>query len=144
MKYLLLLTTLILFAASCSSDSKAELVLADSHSTFHIEGMTCAEMCAKRIEDKIARTVGVKNCTVDFENKIASLNYNSQVIEIEAIVLMVEEMSEEKYTVSDLKTEEITNSQNNIKSSSENETRQILSTPSFEIPNLLDYLRSII
>ncbi len=144
MKNLLLILTFGLFLASCGSETKADNIIADTHSTFVIEGMTCAEMCAKRIEDKIARTEGVQTCTVDFEKKIASLNYDSKLTELETIVSLVEEMSDKKYSVSDVKTEKTSSSQSTITSSKENETGQLLSAPSFEIPNLLEYLRNII
>lgn len=47
---------------------------------FTIEGMTCKMGCAKTIEKKIANMDGVKSATVDFDRKLAMVEYdNAQV-----------------------------------------------------------------
>ena len=38
--------------------------------------MTCAIGCAKSIEKKIAKMEGVKSATVDFDRKLAMVEYN--------------------------------------------------------------------
>jgi periplasmic mercuric ion binding protein len=43
---------------------------------FTIEGMTCAMGCAKTIEKKIAGMDGVKSANVDFDKKLAMVEYN--------------------------------------------------------------------
>lgn len=43
---------------------------------FGIEGMTCAMGCAKAIEKNISKMDGVKSATVDFEKKIAMVEYD--------------------------------------------------------------------
>ncbi len=139
---LILTTTLLLFA--CGSENKQQEIVANTNSSFVIEGMTCEEMCAKRIEDKIARTAGVKECAVDFENNSATLIYDSETTEIDDIVSMIEKMGDNKYTIKNLKTEKINSKSGDISSSEVNETSQILSGASFEMPNLLEYFRNII
>lgn len=42
-----------------------------------IDGMTCEIGCAKTIEDKLAHTKGVKEAKVDFENKLATVTFDS-------------------------------------------------------------------
>ena len=43
---------------------------------FGIEGMTCAMGCAKTIEKNISKMKGVKSATVDFDKKIAMVEYD--------------------------------------------------------------------
>ena len=144
MKHLILILTASLLLFACSNEKSPQEILANTNSSFVIEGMTCEEMCAKRIEDKIARTAGVKDCTVDFENNRATLSYDNKTADIETIVSMVEEMADNKYSIKDLQTETISSSNGDINSTESNETNQILSGSNFEMPNLLEYFKSII
>jgi len=43
---------------------------------FNIEGMTCAIGCAAKIQKSLGNMDGVKNATVDFENKTAVVEYD--------------------------------------------------------------------
>ncbi len=144
MKKILGLLVVVLFFMGCSNTSIDNNVEANTITSMKIEGMTCQEMCAGRIEDKIARTEGVKECEVDFENNRATVSYDSETAEIDEIVSMVEKMADNKYTITNLKTEKINSKSGDINSSEVNETSQILSGASFEMPNLLEYFRNII
>lgn len=144
MKHLILILTASILLFACSNEKSPQEVLANTNSSFVIEGMTCEEMCAKRIEDKIARTAGVKDCTVDFENNKATLSYDNKTADIKTIVSMIEEMADNKYSIKEVKTESISSSNGDINSSESNETNQILSGSNFQIPNLLEYFRNII
>ena len=144
MKHLILILTASILLFACSNEKSPQEVLANTNSSFVIEGMTCEEMCAKRIEDKIARTAGVKDCTVDFENNKATLSYDNKTADIKTIVSMVEEMADNKYSIKEVKTESISSSNGDINSSESNETNQILSGSNFQMPNLLEYFRNII
>lgn len=42
-----------------------------------IDGMTCAMGCAKTIEDKLTHTKGVKEAKVNFDEKIATVTFDS-------------------------------------------------------------------
>ena len=96
------------------------------------------------IEEKIARMEGVKSCEVDFENEMATLVYDNKKVEIDKVVQKVEDMSDGKYTLSDIKTENITNTNSEATSEGGSETGQIMTAPSFELPNLADYFRNIV
>lgn len=144
MKHLILILTASILLFACSNEKSPQEVLANTNSSFVIEGMTCEEMCAKRIEDKIARIAGVKDCTVDFENNKATLSYDNKTADIKTIVSMIEEMADNKYSIKEVKTESISSSNGDINSSESNETNQILSGSNFQIPNLLEYFRNII
>jgi copper chaperone CopZ len=70
---------------------------------FTIEGMTCAIGCAKTIERKIAGMDGVKSATVDFDRKLAMVEYNDAKVTpaiLEETVTKVADI----YKVKDMKT----------------------------------------
>lgn len=43
---------------------------------FSVDGMTCAMGCAKTIEKKIAKMEGVKTAKVDFDKRLAMVEYD--------------------------------------------------------------------
>ena len=47
---------------------------------FGIEGMTCAVGCAKTIEKKLAKMDGVKSATVDFDRRLAMVEYDEDMV----------------------------------------------------------------
>ena len=70
---------------------------------FTIDGMTCAIGCAKSIEKKIAKMEGVKSATVDFDRKLAMVEYNEAKVtptSLEETVAKVADI----YKVSNMKT----------------------------------------
>lgn len=72
--------------------------------TFNIEGMTCAMGCAKTIETKVANMEGIQKATVDFDKKIATIQYDAAVQSPEKIVELVESVADGKtYKVSNVK-----------------------------------------
>ena len=103
---------------SCKNETKPEIKTvevanetsktADPNATyakaeFTIDGMTCAMGCAKTIEKKIASMDGVKSATVDFDKKLAMVEYN--VAKVTPILLeeTVTKVSD-TYEVSEMKT----------------------------------------
>jgi Cu+-exporting ATPase len=74
-------------------------------SEFTIDGMMCEIGCAKTIEKKLARMDGVKSATVDFERKLAMVEYDKSMVNhnnLEETVTKVADI----YEVSDMKTVE--------------------------------------
>ncbi|OMP32430.1 heavy-metal-associated domain-containing protein [Mangrovimonas sp. DI 80] len=72
---------------------------------FSIEGMTCAIGCAKTIEKNISKMEGVKSATVDFDKKLAMVEYDEAKVtptSLEETVTKTGTM----YKVSDMKTVE--------------------------------------
>lgn len=143
MKQLILLLTIITFLSGCSS-STADNITANANTTLAIEGMTCETGCAKRIEQKIAKMEGVKSCEVDFENKKATVIYDDKKVNEENFVSMVEGLNDSQYKVSEIETEKLSNANTNTSSSEEDETGNILSGSSFELPNIMEYFKNII
>ena len=70
---------------------------------FNIEGMTCAIGCAKTIEKKLAKMDGVKYAKVDFEKKIAQVEYDESIVNTVSLENTVTKASD-SYSVNDMKT----------------------------------------
>lgn len=72
---------------------------------FGIEGMTCAMGCAKTIEKKIARMDGVKSASVDFDTRLAMVEYDDAKVNLTSIEAAVKATGD-AYSVKDMKTVE--------------------------------------
>ncbi len=72
---------------------------------FSIEGMTCAIGCAKTIEKKLSEMEGVKSATVDFDNKLAMVEYDEASVTTTSLEETVIATSD-KYSVNGMKTVE--------------------------------------
>lgn len=72
---------------------------------FTIEGMTCAMGCAKTIEKKMAKLEGVKSATVDFDKKLAMVEYDEAKVTTASLEEVVKK-SGDMYSVKDMKTVE--------------------------------------
>jgi mercuric ion binding protein len=70
---------------------------------FTIDGMTCEIGCARTIQKKIANMDGVKSATVDFDRKLAMVEYDEAMVNhmsLEETVVKVANI----YKVSNMKT----------------------------------------
>tara|TARA_R110000787_G_scaffold15134_2_gene46776 strand:+ start:12854 stop:13372 length:519 start_codon:yes stop_codon:yes gene_type:complete len=72
---------------------------------FNIEGMTCAIGCAKTIEKKLAKMEGVKSAKVDFDKKLAMVEYDEAKVTTSSLENTVTNASD-TYSVNDMKTVE--------------------------------------
>ncbi len=78
---------------------------ANSKAEFTIEGMTCAMGCAKKIENKLAETEGVTSAIVDFDKKLAMVEFDTNKLTTASLEEIVKSAGE-SYSVSDMKTME--------------------------------------
>jgi Cu+-exporting ATPase len=117
-KNILMLVVLVL-SFSCKDGAKAEVktvahetseVVAklDPNATyakaeFTIDGMTCAIGCAATIEKKIAKMEGVKSSKVDFDKKLAMVEYDEAKVSPELLTKTVTSVAD-LYSVKDMKT----------------------------------------
>ena len=69
---------------------------------FGIDGMTCAMGCAKMIEKKIANMEGVKSATVDFDTRLAMVEYDNAKVSPSTLEEAVVSVSD-AYSVKDMK-----------------------------------------
>lgn len=72
-------------------------------SEFTIEGMTCEIGCARTIQKKIAKMDGVKSAKVDFESKLAMVEYDEAMVNHESLENTVSKTAD-IYKVTDIKT----------------------------------------
>lgn len=118
LKNIFIVAALVLFAFSCKNETKAKIKTVEAatetaktldpnatyaKAEFTIDGMTCEMGCAKTIEKKIAKMEGVKSATVDFEKKLAVVEYNTALVtpsNLEETVTKVADV----YKVSNMKT----------------------------------------
>lgn len=76
--------------------------------TFTIEGMTCAIGCAKTIQEKLASMDGVENATVDFDKKLATVQFDASKQSPELLLKAVQETGDGKtYVVANMKSEAV-------------------------------------
>ncbi len=72
--------------------------------SFNIDGMVCAVGCAKTIEKKLAGMDGVQSATVDYDTKIAKVEFDASVLTTETLIDAVESSADGKtYKVVDVK-----------------------------------------
>jgi len=117
-KNILMLAVVTVFAFSCKNEAKAEVKTVEhandavaqldpnatyAKAEFTIEGMTCAMGCAAAIEKKIAKMEGVKSSKVDFDKKIAMVEYDEAKVTPESLTKTVSSVAD-LYSVKDMKT----------------------------------------
>lgn len=72
--------------------------------TMKIDGMTCAIGCAKTIENKLAGLEGVQKASVDFDKKMATIEYDAAIQTPEKLTETIEGVADGKtYKVSEVK-----------------------------------------
>lgn len=120
LKNIIAIAMIALITISCKNETKPEVKIIEvanespkeldpnatyAKAEFTIDGMTCAIGCARTIEKKIAKMEGVKSATVDFDRKLAMVEYNEAKVtptSLEETVIKVADI----YEVSDMKTVE--------------------------------------
>ena len=119
-KSLLVFALSTLFLTSCKDNAVATTETATEKTTesntaaivgkvetasFTIEGMSCEIMCASKIQKELTATEGVQNATVDFDKKLATVEYDAGVTSPEKLIEKVEAVNGgDSYKVSNLKT----------------------------------------
>lgn len=73
-----------------------------SEASFSISGMTCKMGCAKTIEKNLSKMEGVQQASVDFETSIATVLYNSYLVQTDDFVQTVTNTSD-AYKISEIK-----------------------------------------
>ena len=119
-KNIMTLAVLMLAFASCKNETAPEVVTVETEATevavaeldpnatyakaeFIIEGMTCAMGCAKTIEKKMAKMEGVKSAKVDFDTRIAMVEYDEAKVTPTSLEEVVKKAGD-VYSVKDMKT----------------------------------------
>ncbi|MGC1204458.1 MAG: heavy metal-associated domain-containing protein [Flavobacteriaceae bacterium] len=113
---LFLIATLIF---SCKNEVKPEIKTVEVNTVkeldpnatyvkaeFTIDGMTCAIGCAATIEKKIAKMEGVKSSVVDFDRRLAMVEYDEAKVTPTLLTETVTKVAD-VYKVSGMKTVEV-------------------------------------
>jgi len=121
-KKILLIALVITITTACKNNATPEIKTVETETAnlttksfdpnavfakaeFGIEGMTCEIGCARTIEKKIAKMEGVKFAKVDFDKKLAMVEYDEAKVtpkDLEETVTKVGKV----YKVTDMKTVE--------------------------------------
>ncbi|UKM65860.1 cation transporter [Flavobacteriaceae bacterium GSB9] len=119
-KQFLILATIATLVFSCKNEVKPEIKTVGTETSnikkldpnatyakveFTINGMTCAMGCAATIQKEISKMEGVKSATVDFDKKLAMVEYNEGTVNPTSLTKTVTGVSE-TYEVRDMKTVE--------------------------------------
>ncbi len=116
MKSIYLLALSIVFLSCKNQDKSADISVNTDNkelaattkvetATFTVSGMSCQVMCANKIEKELASLKGVSKATVDFEKKLATVQYDSAQVSPEKLIEIVEAVSGGKiFKVSNLTT----------------------------------------
>lgn len=93
-------------SAEIKTESKSLAVVGKIETaSFTIEGMSCEIMCASKIQKELTASEGVQKASVDFDKKLATIEYDAGVTTPEKLIEMVEAVNGgDTYKVSNLKT----------------------------------------
>jgi len=120
LKFLLAFLTFAAVMISCKNEAKTEApTVAEVEATqpesipetatakaeFTIEGMSCPMGCAKKIEHELASMDGVKSAQVDFDRKLAMVEYEDGKLTTDSFIETVKKAGE-TYSVTEMKTVE--------------------------------------
>ena len=73
-----------------------------SETSFSISGMMCKMGCAKTIETNLSKMEGVQEASVDFETSLATVLYNSSIVQTNDLVKTVTDTGD-SYSVLNIK-----------------------------------------
>ena len=122
-KNIVMVCLMALFVVNCKNDVKPEVKTVETaaettekasttdpnatyaKAEFKIDGMTCAMGCAATIEKKMAKMDGVKSAKVDFDKKLAMVEYDIAKVTPTNLVETVAKVGD-AYKVVDMKTVE--------------------------------------
>lgn len=121
-KKLLLTVVVLVFSLACKNNATPEIKTIETESVdlatykvdpnviyakaeFSIEGMTCEIGCARTIEKKMAKMEGVKFAKVDFDKKLAMVEYDQAKVTPKSLEETVAKVGD-VYKVKDMKTVE--------------------------------------
>lgn len=129
LKYILTLAVVVLVLVSCKNETAPETQTVDLGTetkekvlnpdanyvaaNFEIDGMMCAMGCAKVIEKNLAQMDGVKSVQVDFETKLAKIEYDEAMVNPEIVIANVKNTGE-TYTVTSWNGQTLSQPEENI------------------------------
>jgi Cu+-exporting ATPase len=121
MKHILMVVVLAVAFVACKNETAPEVKTVEvemakkekvlnpdatyAKAEFGIDGMTCEIGCAKTIEKKLAKMDGVKSAEVDFDRRLAMVEYDEAMVTPTTLSETVTKVAD-VYMVKDMKTVE--------------------------------------
>jgi len=128
-KYTSILVISFLVLISCKNETAPETKIVDHGektkekilnpnaayvaANFEIDGMMCAMGCAKVIEKNLAQMDGVRSVQVDFETKLAKIEYDEDMVNPDLVIASVKKTGE-SYKVTSWNGESLSQPKENI------------------------------
>ena len=124
-----------------SEKSEKKEVLAENkvEVKMEVEGMTCAMGCAKYIEDKVGGMNGIVASKVDFDEKIATFEFDKTATSPEAIQEFISNIHEGQYKATIANSETEIELDENSDEGEEEVTASIKERINFSFPELFTY-----
>lgn len=91
-----LLALVLVLMASCGGESKKDdstEVIANTSCSLSIEGMMCEKGCKTTIQQKLSLVDGVVSCDVEYEEKIAVIDFDNKVVSSGELIKVVDEIA---------------------------------------------------
>jgi periplasmic mercuric ion binding protein len=111
-KLIVLVSVITVFAVSCGNNEvaenaietifTAEVVEGDDEKTMvviELEGMTCEVGCARYIKGKLATLEGVEQTEVNFDQDLAKVTFNPELLDEKQIVTFIHSLNDGQYKV---------------------------------------------
>jgi len=160
MKYIALLAVILITYSACNNAGNSSASFPVEHETaigavastvadIGVDGMTCAIGCAKMLEKKLAATEGVTIATVDFDAKLATIEYDKTKIKDKQIVALIQELNSGQYQVTSVKITETEAEEKEVeKKDSDGNDDELVEAilPSYKIkfPNIFDAISKMV
>jgi len=91
-----LLALVLLLLVSCGGEAEkgdSSTVIANTSCVLSIEGMMCEKGCKTTIQQRLSEVEGVVSCVVEYEEKIASLDFDNEIVSSEDLIQVVEDIA---------------------------------------------------
>lgn len=139
MKNIFLYILLLFVVLSCGSEQPESVVKSNASVVYEVSGMVCEIECARPIKQALSKMKGVEKASVNFEKKIATIYYDDNIVSREDFKRKIESLNDNQYTV-----KKQTVNKSSINNSGSVDDNNNVITPTFELPNIVDFFTNIL
>lgn len=158
MKHLTLFFSLLFFVSACSTDTSnapeastnnETEVIPDRLLTIQIDGMVCEMGCGGSIRKELTKLAGVSAIEFDFEEErktnTAKISFDKDKTTVDAIVKAITTLNDGQFKIGEISSESLSAQHVNQSNDESNEAPNVeVAASSYQMPNLLDFLASIV
>lgn len=159
MKHLVLFISLLFFVSACSTEvstpsdetntANESKVVPDRLLTMQIDGMVCEMGCGGSIRKELNKLAGVSSVEFNFEEdrktNTAKISFDKDKTTVDAIVKAISGLNNGQFKIGEISSESFNAHHVNQSTEQSNEESNVeVNSTSFEMPNLLDLLSSIV